>query len=59
MARDLSQQLISHGEVKRGILGIRGTEMNSDLAKSFNIDAQRGAFVSEVMPDSSAAKSRH
>lgn len=56
MARDLSQQLITHGEVKRGILGIRGTEMNSDIAKSFKIDAQRGAFVSEVLPDSSAAK---
>jgi len=41
MARDLSQQLITHGEVKRGILGIRGTEMNADLAKSFKIDAQR------------------
>ncbi|WP_121785008.1 Do family serine endopeptidase, partial [Pseudomonas aeruginosa] len=56
MARDLSQQLITHGEVKRGILGIRGTEMNADIAKSFKIDAQRGAFVSEVLPDSSAAK---
>ncbi len=56
MARDLSQQLITHGEVKRGILGIRGTEMNADLAKSFKIDAQRGAFVSEVLADSSAAK---
>lgn len=56
MARDLSQQLITHGEVKRGILGIRGTEMNADIAKSFKIDAQRGAFVSEVFPDSSAAK---
>ncbi|WP_163374556.1 PDZ domain-containing protein, partial [Escherichia coli] len=38
------------------ILGIRGTEMNADLAKSFKIDAQRGAFVSEVLADSSAAK---
>ncbi len=30
--------------------------MNSDIAKAFNIDAQRGAFVSEVLPKSSAAK---
>lgn len=37
MARDLSQQLITHGEVKRGILGIRGTEMNADLAKSLKL----------------------
>ena len=56
MAKSLSEQLIKHGEVKRGILGIKGTEMNSDIAKAFNIDAQRGAFVSEVIPKSSAAK---
>ncbi|EMU8998363.1 Do family serine endopeptidase [Providencia rettgeri] len=56
MAKNLSEQLIKHGEVKRGILGIKGTEMNSDIAKAFNIDAQRGAFVSEVIPKSSAAK---
>ncbi|MGV6987057.1 Do family serine endopeptidase [Providencia hangzhouensis] len=56
MAKNLSEQLIKHGEVKRGILGIKGTEMNSDIAKAFNIDAQRGAFVSEVLPKSSAAK---
>lgn len=30
--------------------------MSSDIAKAFNIDAQRGAFVSEVLPKSSAAK---
>ena len=56
MAKNLSEQLIQHGEVKRGILGIKGAEMTSDIAKAFNIDAQRGAFVSEVMPKSSAAK---
>ncbi|ENU1225561.1 Do family serine endopeptidase [Providencia rettgeri] len=56
MAKNLSEQLIKHGEVKRGILGIKGTEMSSDIAKAFNIDAQRGAFVSEVLPKSSAAK---
>ncbi len=56
MAKNLSEQLIKHGEVKRGILGIKGAEMTSDIAQAFNIDAQRGAFVSEVMPKSSAAK---
>ncbi|MCK8564980.1 serine endoprotease DegQ [Yersinia ruckeri] len=56
MAQNLSQQLIEFGEVKRGILGIKGSEMTADIAKAFNIDAQRGAFVSEVMPKSAAAK---
>jgi len=42
--------------VKRGELGILGTELNSELAKAMKVDAQRGAFVSQVMPNSSAAK---
>ncbi|RTF78786.1 serine endoprotease DegP [Serratia marcescens] len=56
MAQNLSQQLIEFGEVKRGLLGIKGSEMTPDMAKAFNTDAQRGAFVSEVLPKSAAAK---
>ncbi|CAI1216087.1 TPA: serine endoprotease DegQ [Serratia fonticola] len=56
MAQNLSKQLIEFGEVKRGLLGIKGSEMTADMAKAFNTDAQRGAFISEVMPKSAAAK---
>ncbi|WP_315708640.1 serine endoprotease DegQ [Brenneria uluponensis] len=56
MAQTLSQQLIEFGEVKRGLLGIRGSEMTSEMAKAFKVDVQRGAFVSEVLPKSAAAK---
>ena len=56
MVQNLSQQLIEFGTVKRGLLGIKGSEMTADMAKAFNIDAQRGAFVSEVLPGSAAAK---
>lgn len=42
--------------MKRGELGIMGTELNSELAKAMKVDAQRGAFVSRVLPNSSAAK---
>ncbi|MEQ1974313.1 Do family serine endopeptidase [Xenorhabdus sp. SGI240] len=56
MARVLSAQLIAHGEIKRGILGIKGTEMTADIAKALNVEAQQGTFVSEVMPKSAAAK---
>ena len=55
MAMNLAQQLIEFGEVKRGQLGIKGTEMTADMAKAFKVDAQRGAFVSEVLPKSAAA----
>ncbi|HCS2919733.1 TPA: serine endoprotease DegQ [Shigella flexneri] len=56
MARTLAQQLIDFGEIKRGLLGIKGTEMSADIAKAFNLDVQRGAFVSEVLPSSGSAK---
>lgn len=56
MVKNLSQQLIEYGEVKRGVLGIKGSEMTADMAKALNINAQRGAFVSEIIPNSAAAK---
>ncbi|ENP7128247.1 serine endoprotease DegQ [Raoultella sp. YJ] len=56
MAQTLAQQLIQFGEIKRGLLGIKGMEMSADIAKAMNIEAQRGAFVSEVLPNSGSAK---
>lgn len=56
MANNLVQQIIEFGEVRRGLLGIKGGELNADLAKEFNVDAQQGAFISEVMANSAASK---
>lgn len=56
MVKNLTGQMVEFGQVKRGELGILGTELNSELAKAMKVDAQRGAFVSQVMPSSSAAK---
>ncbi|AAU37600.1 MULTISPECIES: Do family serine endopeptidase [Basfia] len=56
MANNLAQQIGEFGEVRRGMLGIKGGELNADLAKAFHVDAQQGAFVSEVLPGSAADK---
>ncbi|HEP0830774.1 TPA: serine endoprotease DegP [Enterobacter hormaechei subsp. steigerwaltii] len=56
MVKNLTAQMVQYGQVKRGELGIMGTELNSELAKAMKVDAQHGAFVSQVMPNSSAAK---
>lgn len=56
MANNLVQQIIEFGEVKRGMLGIKGGELNASLAKEFNLEAQQGAFVSEVLDGSAADK---
>ena len=38
------------------MLGIKGGELNADLAKAFNVNAQQGAFISEVIANSAAEK---
>ncbi|MBW5893372.1 serine endoprotease DegP [Pectobacterium polaris] len=54
MVKSVVAQIIEFGEVKRGELGITGTELNSELAQAMKVDAQRGAFVSQVRPKSAA-----
>lgn len=56
MVINLAKQIIEYGQVKRGELGIIGRELNSEIAKALNVDAQRGAVISQVMPDSAAQK---
>ena len=56
MMNNLVNQLIEFGEVKRGVLGITGYDFNADLAKTFELDIAQGAFVQQVIPDSSADK---
>lgn len=56
MANNLVKQILEFGEVRRGLLGIKGTELNADLAKALKIDVQQGAFISEVLTDSAAEK---
>lgn len=55
MMNNLVQQLIEFGEVRRGVLGVRGNDLTHDVAQALNIPINRGAFVSQVVPGSSAA----
>lgn len=56
MARNVMTQLIEHGEVRRGMLGVTIQPVTADLARSLNLDTVRGALVNSVQPDSPAAK---
>lgn len=56
MVQSLTQQLIKFGEVRRGLLGIIGSELTPELAKTFNYNRQYGAFVNQVSPGSAADK---
>ncbi|WAI18644.1 MAG: serine endoprotease DegP [Buchnera aphidicola (Acyrthosiphon caraganae)] len=54
MVKNLTAQMVQFGQVRRGELGIIGMELNSDLAQIMKINAQKGTFVSRVLPNSSA-----
>lgn len=56
MMKNLVTQIIEHGEVRRGALGITGSNLNADFAKSMNLKINTGVFVNQVAPDSGAAK---
>lgn len=54
MMKNLVDQIIEHGEIRRGSLGIRGGDVNAELTEAMNLSVSRGAFVNEVLPDSAA-----
>ena len=56
MAQQVLPQLIKHGKVERGWLGIQMAPVDSDLAEKLNFDAPRGAYVSGVSKNSPAEK---
>jgi len=56
MMKSLVDQIIEFGEVRRGLLGIMGQDIDSGLSDAMNLDVNQGAFVSEVQPDSAAEK---
>ncbi len=56
MIKSIVDQIIEHGTVKRGMLGIKGSEVSDELAKNFGYDKSNGAFVNEVIKDGAAAK---
>ena len=52
----VEQQLLDHGKVSRGRLGVMIQPITQDLANSFGLDKPAGALVSEVEKGSPAEK---
>jgi serine protease Do len=57
VARPVIEQLRAHGKVERGWLGVGVQPVTKVIADSFGLDRARGGLVSQVMPDSPAARS--
>jgi Do/DeqQ family serine protease len=56
MAKKVMNQLLEHGEVKRGLLGVQIQDLSRDLANAMDLKGIHGALVSRVTPDSAAEK---
>ncbi|MBE1299833.1 MAG: Do family serine endopeptidase [Alteromonadaceae bacterium] len=56
MMKSLVDQLVQYGEVRRGLLGISGGNVDSGLAEAMELDVNKGAYVGQVAPDSAAQK---
>jgi serine protease Do len=55
VAMKMEQQLVAHGKVTRGRLGLTIQEVNQALAQSFGLPKASGALVSSVEPGGPAA----
>jgi serine protease DegQ len=56
MMKGLIDQIVEFGEVRRGLLGIQGINVDAKLAEAMRSPSNKGAFIREVIPDSAAAK---
>ncbi|QQR88658.1 MAG: Do family serine endopeptidase [Myxococcales bacterium] len=57
LARNVSDQIISHGTVKRAWIGVGFQELTPELASQFGVSKADGALVSNVEPGGPASKS--
>jgi len=56
MVRELTDQLIEYGEVRRGMLGVIMQNLTPELARAFGLDMHQGVVISQVIDDSAADK---
>lgn len=55
LARDVVDQLVKHGVVVRGTLGIEAQNLTPQIAQGLGLDEARGALVTRVLAGSGAA----
>jgi serine protease Do len=56
MARNVMDQIVEHGKVTRGYLGVTIQAVDPEMAKAFGLSHGGGALIGDVSPDSPAAK---
>ncbi len=54
MVKNLVDQIIEYGEVRRGVLGVAGRSVTGEFAQAMELEEAQGAFVEQVTEDSAA-----
>jgi serine protease Do len=57
-AKPVIEQLIAHGEVRRGWLGVRIQQVNEEIAEALGLKEPTGALVASVIPGGPAEKAK-
>ena len=52
--KNIMNQIINFGSVKRGLLGVIISDINKEIADQLGIEATKGALIQEVSPESAA-----
>jgi serine protease Do len=55
MARNVYNQIVDHGSVTRGWMGVSIQNLTPQLAKGFGLEGKRGAVVGQILGDDSPA----
>jgi serine protease Do len=56
MARDVMNQIVEHGKVVRGYLGLLPQDVSPEIAKQFGLSQPTGVLVGSVDPNTPASK---
>jgi len=56
MVREIVEQLIEFGEVRRGMLGVIMQNLTPELAGAFGLELYQGVVISQVVDNSAASK---
>jgi serine protease Do len=55
LAKSVMEQIVGHGKVVRGYLGLYPQDLDASLAKQFGLNQAGGALVGEISPDTPAS----
>ena len=56
LVKQITDQLLEHGEVRRAYLGVQMQDVTPELASAFNLSSDKGAVVTRILEGSAADK---